>query len=376
MIYLDSAATTVPFDSVLEEELLINKSYFANASSIHNFGFQSKKVYEKAKTNILKLLHLERSFDLVFTSGASESNNLVLREITKHFKNRGKTILVSAIEHPSVLLTAKSLEKEGFNVVEIPVGENGLVDLDKFKSLLNNDVILVSIMTVNNEIGVIQNFKELSNEIRKYPKILFHTDATQSLGKEIIDYSIFDFISFSAHKFHSTKGTGGLIFNKKISFTPFVIGGSQQNNLRAGTLDIASYAGAALALELTMAKLKENYKHICDLRDFLIEQISLIDEISLNSNSFCTPYIVNFSLKKHKASVIVEGLSEREIYVSSVSACSSKKENVSYVILAMGKSLQEASNTIRVSFSETNTIEELKIFIENLKALLREVRPL
>lgn len=376
MIYLDSAATTDPFDSVLEEELLINKSYFANASSIHNFGFQSKKVYEKAKTNILKLLHLERSFDLVFTSGASESNNLVLREITKHFKNRGKTILVSAIEHPSVLLTAKSLEKDGFNVVEIPVDENGLIDLDKFKSLLNNDVILVSIMTVNNEIGVIQNFTELSNEIRKYPKILFHTDATQSLGKEIIDYSIFDFISFSAHKFHSTKGTGGLIFNKKISFTPFVIGGSQQNNLRAGTLDIASYAGAALALELTTAKLKENYKHICDLRDFLIEQISLIDEISLNSNSFCTPYIVNFSLKKHKASVIVEGLSEREIYVSSVSACSSKKENVSYVILAMGKSLQEASNTIRVSFSETNTIDELKIFIENLKVLLSEVRPL
>ncbi|MDY6429777.1 MAG: cysteine desulfurase family protein [Bacilli bacterium] len=374
MIYLDSAATTQPFLEVVNEVSKLNLELFANSSSIHNFGFQSKKLYEQSKTRVLDLLKLKRDFDILFTSGATEANNLVLKGISEKYKNRGKTILISSIEHPSIKSTAKSLLNLGFLVKEIPVDELGMIKINALESLLTSDVILVSIITINNEMGVIQDFKRISSLIRKYPKIIFHTDATQAIAKEPIDYSLFDLISFSGHKFHSTKGVGALIFRKNISFTPLIEGGAQQNNNRAGTIDVPSIAGMAKALELSLKERDSNLNRIKEFHDYLINELSKIDEVSINSNPKCSNFIINFSLRKHKASVIVEGLSEKQIYVSSISACSSKKENTSEVLLALGKSKADADNSIRVSFSYSTTLDEINIFLSELKRLLVEVK--
>lgn len=374
MIYFDSAATTCPFNDVLLEYNKVSKESFANPSSIHNLGFQANRIYQKSKERILKLTKLDKDFDLVFTAGASEANNLVLKGLSAAYKNRGKTILVSSIEHPSVSVTANELVDAGFIVKYIPVDINGRIIISELEKLLSNDVILVSIIAVNNETGVKQDFVAISKLIRKYPKIIFHSDITQALGKENFDYSLFDCCSFSGHKFHGLKGCGGLFYKKKLMFKSLVNGGNQQSNVRAGTLDIASIAAMAKALELSYEKLNKNYQYIRDLQVYLMEKLSKIEEIELNSNEFCSPYIVNFSFKEHKSSVLVEGLSEKEIYVSSISACSSKKENVSSVLLAMGKGNDLAANSMRVSFSAENTKEEIDVFIDELNRLLAEVR--
>ena len=374
MIYFDSAATTCPFNDVLLEYNKVSKESFANPSSIHNLGFQANRIYQKSKERILKLTKLDKDFDLVFTAGASEANNLVLKGLSAAYKNRGKTILVSSIEHPSVSVTANELVDAGFFVKYIPVDGNGRIIISELEKLLSNDVILVSIIAVNNETGVKQDFAAISKLIRKYPKIIFHSDITQALGKENFDYSLFDCCSFSGHKFHGLKGCGGLFYKKKLMFKSLVNGGNQQSNVRAGTLDIASIAAMTKALELSYEKLSKNYQYICDLQAYLMEKLSKIEEIELNSNELCSPYIVNFSFKEHKSSVLVEGLSEKEIYVSSISACSSKKENVSSVLLAMGKGNDLAANSMRVSFSAENTKEEIDVFIDELNRLLVEVR--
>ena len=374
MIYFDSAATTCPFNDVLLEYNKVSKESFANPSSIHNLGFQANRIYQKSKERILKLTKLDKDFDLVFTAGASEANNVVLKGLSAAYKNRGKTILVSSIEHPSVSVTANELVDAGFFVKYIPVDGNGRIIISELEKLLSNDVILVSIIAVNNETGVKQDFAAISKLIRKYPKIIFHSDITQALGKENFDYSLFDCCSFSGHKFHGLKGCGGLFYKKKLMFKSLVNGGNQQSNVRAGTLDIASIAAMTKALELSYEKLSKNYQYICDLQAYLMEKLSKIEEIELNSNELCSPYIVNFSFKEHKSSVLVEGLSEKEIYVSSISACSSKKENVSSVLLAMGKGNDLAANSMRVSFSAENTKEEIDVFIDELNRLLVEVR--
>ena len=374
IIYLDNAATTVVDNEVLDAYQKAKRLYFANPSSIHIPGQEANRMLEKAREQILSILKCKTEHELIFTSGATEANNLAIKGIAFKRMNRGKHIIVSNIEHPSVLETAKQLEDNfGFEVTYLPVNKQGIVDLETLKSAIRKDTILVSIMAVNNEIGTINSIHDIAILLKEYPLIAFHVDATQAMGKIDLPYDEIDLISFSGHKIHGLNSSGALIKKKKIELLPLLNGGGQENNLRSGTNDVALAVSLAKALRLSYERMDENYQKLLPISNYLKDSIlSHPDLYELNSND--NPYIVNFSLLTKKASVVVEALSSQGIMVSSTSACHAKEEPISYVVLALGKSETIAHNTIRVSLSKDNTLNDITSFINTLEKIIEEVK--
>ena len=374
IIYLDNAATSKVYPEVLESFNQISLKHFANPSSIHKFGQESNRLLDKSREQILSLLNL-KNHEVVFTSGATEANNLAIKGYALANKNRGNHIITSATEHPSVLNAVKALEKLGFEITILPVNEKGVVEVNSLKAAIKDNTILVSLMAVNNEVGAINPIKEVGELLKNYPKIAFHVDMTQAIGKIDISLENVDMFSFSGHKIHALLGSGALIKEKKIILEPLVNGGGQENNYRSGTNTLALSATLAKALRLAITKQKENYQKVSSLRDYLLHYLKdNIDLYHLNSLDLNNPYIVNFSLKNHKASVVVEALSNRNIMVSSLSACHSKNEDYSYVVYAIKHDMCLAHNTIRVSFSYDNTLDDVKDFIKALKEIIKEIK--
>ena len=373
IIYLDNAATTVVNNEVLESYNKAKKLYFANPSSIHIPGQEANRLLEKARLQILETLGT-KDHELIFTSGATEANNLAIKGYALKHQNRGKHIIVSNIEHPSVLECAKQLEEYfGFTVTYLPVNKEGVVEAETLKAAIRKDTILVSIMAVNNEIGSINPIEEIANLLSNYPLISFHVDATQAVGKISLPYNKIDLLSFSGHKIHGLNSSGALIKRKKIELLPLLSGGGQENNLRSGTNDVALAVSLAKAVRLEFSKINENYSKIAPISQYLLDYLSSHkDEFEINSGT--NPYIVNFSTLKKKASVVVEALSARGIMVSSVSACHAKEEPISYVVKALGKSDALAHNTVRVSLSSNTTLEEMRTFIKTLEEILKELK--
>ena len=376
MHYFDCAATYAPFDGALECYENISRSHFGNPSSVHGFGNDARRILEDSKKKILDSFGLISTYDCIFTSGATESNNLALKGFALRYQNRGKRILTSSVEHPSVLEPLKSLEKMGFQVDFLPVNEAGIVEPSVLEKTMGNDVALVSIMGVNNETGAIFPLKDYLSITSHFPKALFHSDLTQAIGKVEMPLNRLDSFSFSGHKIGGLKGTGALILSKKRSLISQMDGGGQQNGFRSGTVDVAGAASLAYAVVKSRQEEAINLQIENDRSAYLKNKLSVISEIVWNTPSLASPYILNFSLSSHKASVIVEGLSEKGFYVSSVSACSSKKEPVSEVLTAMGRSSRLAGNSIRVSLPPDVEEKELDEFADTIKCLLDEVRPL
>lgn len=376
LIYLDNAATTKPFDEVLETYNKVNKQYFANPSSVHFEGNKSARLLSQAREQILNLLGCNASHDFIFTSGASEANNLGIKGFVIKHLNRGKHIITTCIEHPSVLETVKYLEKYyGCEITYLSVNEQGLISLDELRNSIKDDTILVSIMAVNNESGTIEPIDEVLEIIKKHPKIAFHVDATQAISKITLPYNKIDMVSFSGHKIHGLKYSGGLLINKKVQLESIICGGGQENNLRSGTNDVALAASLAKALRLSLLNMDKDEKHIKILRDKLIAYLlSKTNKYVLNSPLDGSNNIVNFSLLDKKASVVVEALSNDNIMVSSISACHSRSEPNSYVIYEMTKDLNRSKNTIRISFDGTNTLEEIDTLIKDLDFICNEVK--
>ena len=374
IIYLDNASTSKVDPEVLESFNQITQRYFANPSSIHRLGQESNRLLEKSREQILKLFNLAHH-EVIFTSGATEANNLAIKGYAFANKGRGNHIITSAIEHPSVLNTFKQLENYGFEVTILPVNKNGVVEVNSLKEALKEDTILVSIMSVNNETGAINPIKEIGELLKTYPKIAFHVDMTQAIGKVDISLDNIDMFSFAGHKIHGLLGSGALIKDKKIILEPQNSGGGQENNVRSGTNTLALSASLAKALRLAINKQKENYQKVSNLRDYLVSYLKDNPDLySLNSFSKDNPYIVNFSVLKSKASVIVEALSNKGIMVSSLSACHSKNEDYSYVVYAMNQDMKLAHNTIRVSFSYDNTVDDVNALIRALKQIVKEIK--
>ncbi len=374
IIYLDNASTSKVDSEVLESFNQITQRYFANPSSIHRLGQESNRLLEKSREQILNLFKLSHH-EVIFTSGATEANNLAIKGYAFANKNRGNHIITSAIEHPSVLNTFKQLENYGFEVTILPVNKSGVVEVNSLKEALKEDTILVSIMSVNNETGAINPIKEIGELLKTYPKIAFHVDMTQAIGKVDISLENIDMFSFAGHKIHGLLGSGALIKDKKIILEAQNSGGGQENNLRSGTNTLALSASLAKALRLAINKQKENYQKVSNLRDYLVSYLKDNPDLySLNSFSKDNPYIVNFSVLKSKASVIVEALSNKGIMVSSLSACHSKNEDYSYVVYAMNQDMKLAHNTIRVSFSYDNTVDDVNALIRALKQIVKEIK--
>lgn len=374
IIYLDNASTSKVNPEVLESYNQITLKYFANASSIHKLGQESNRLLEKSREQILKLFNLSHH-EVIFTSGATEANNLAIKGYAFANRGRGNHIITSATEHPSVLNTVKQLENYGFEITILPVNKNGVVEVNSLKEAIKDNTILVSIMSVNNETGAINPIKEIGEILKSYPKIAFHVDMTQAIGKVIIPLENIDMFSFAGHKIHGLLGSGALIKEKKIILEAQNAGGGQENNLRSGTNTVALSASLAKALRLALYKQKENYQKVSNLRDYLINYLKDNQDLySLNSFSLDNPYIVNFSLLKHKASVVVEALSNKGIMVSSLSACHSKNEDYSYVVYAMNQDMKLAHNTIRVSFSNENNVDDVNALIRTLKIITKEIK--
>lgn len=374
VIYLDNAATTKVDPEVLNSYNQITLKYFANPSSIHSLGQESSRLLDKSREQILNVLKLTHH-DVIFTSGATEANNLAIKGYCFANRSRGKHIITSSTEHPSVLNTVLEMQDFGFEVTVLPVNKEGQIEVNSLKAAIREDTILVSLMMVNNEVGAINPIKEVGEYLKKFPKIAFHVDMVQAIGKLPLDFNNIDMFTIAGHKIHGLLGSGLLIKEKKIILKAINQGGGQENNLRSGTNTLALSASLAKALRLAVEGEANNFKKVKVLSERLLGYLKANkDKYLINSYNEDNPYIVNFSLLHHKASVVVEALSNRGIMVSSLSACHAKNEDYSKVVYAMYQDLNLAHNTIRISFDKDNTIEEVEALIKNLEEILKEIK--
>ena len=374
IIYLDNAATTKVDPEVLDSYNQITLKYFANPSSIHSLGQEASRLLDKSREQILNVLKLTHH-EVIFTSGATEANNLAIKGYCFANRSRGNHIITSASEHPSVLNTVLELKDFGYEVTVLPVNEKGAVEVKTLKAAIKDNTILVSLMMVNNETGAINPIKEIGEYLKKFPKIAFHVDMVQAMGKLPLDLDNIDMFSIAGHKIHGLLGSGLLIKEKKIILKAINNGGGQENNLRSGTNTLALSASLAKAIRLAISNQAKDYEHVKVLSKRLLDYLKdNQDKYRINSFFEENPYIVNFSLRNHKASVVVEALSNRGIMVSSLSACHAKHEDYSAVVYAMTNDLNIAHNTIRVSFGKDNTLEEVEALIKNLESIIKEIK--
>ncbi len=372
LIYFDNAATTSVDQDILNTYVEFVKTCFANAASNHLLGYKSYE-YEKQARQIIANLFKKKEEEIIFTSGASEANNLAIKGTCFQYKNRGKHIITSTIEHASVLEAFKQLEKEfNFEVTYLKPNKNGIIEKDQIEKAIRNDTIFVSIMMVNNEIGSINDIDTIGEMLKKYPKIIFHSDITQAIGKIKVDLKNVDLASLSLHKIHGFKGSGILVKSEKINLMSQISGGGQEFNFRSGTNNVPYEVSAAKTLRIALKNQEENYQKCLKLKNYLVDELKNIQGVHINSPINGSPFIVNFSIDK-KASVVTEALSKKEIYVSTKSACSSKKSSISYVLKEIGLDDKISSNAIRVSFSDNNTLDEVKIFLVELKKILESI---
>lgn len=361
MIYLDYAATTFVRQEVTLELLkfLGRDGQFANATSKHQFGFQAEKTIQKATHNLAELLHCHPK-ELLFTSGATESNNLAIKGIAYGLQANGKHIIICTTEHKSVLDTCKFLTSQGFEITYLKPQSNGLIDLDDLKNAITINTILVSIMHVNNETGVIQNIKQIA-QLCFENEVLFHVDAAQSVGKIAInlqDISI-DLLSFSGHKFYAPKGIGGLFIRHHVKkqIIPLFHGGGQQFGLRSGTLPTHQIVAMVKAMELQHNELHEQWQHLKQLKQGFIDQLSQLEGMIYNSDvQQGVPYILNVSFENVSADSLLIAL-QNDVGIASGSACNSGAMEASHVLRAMGIEGNRLYGAVRISFGYDLSLE-------------------
>ena len=368
MIYLDNCATTKPYDEVLKTFVEVNNNYYGNPASINKYGKTVNKLLNAARTQVADILGVE-SDTIYFTSCATESNNIALLGSVEHKKDFGNRIIVSRIEHPSVLETFRELEHRGFILDYVNVDENGFIDLEHLKSLLTKETILVSVMHVNNIFGAIQPIGKIVELLKDYPKIHFHVDGVQGVLKEKIDLTMIDSYSISAHKFHGLKGVGVLYLKSRRTTHNITFGGGQENGLRSGTVNVPGAVSLAKALRLSQEKVNDVKEKHYGYKKLIVDELSAIEHVIINSplqNDFVDS-IINISLPKIKGEAIINALNERGIMVSTTSACSSKTFHLNEALYARGLSKENIEGSIRVSFSYETKLEEVKKFIEIFK---------
>ncbi|MBN9655376.1 cysteine desulfurase [Halobacillus sp. GSS1] len=379
MIYLDNSATTHPHDEVLESFQKVADQYFANPSSVHRFGSEAERLLDRSRKQAAQLLNVSPQ-EVVFTSGGTEGNNMAIKGVALQHQTRGKHLITTEIEHPSVMEAFKALETLGFEVSYINVDQNGKVNPEDIKQALRDDTILVSVMSVNNELGTIQPIQKIGELLKAYPKVFFHVDHVQGLGKielPLKDWGI-DLCTLSGHKIHGLKGTGALLMQKHVRIFPLLHGGSQEAEVRAGTENLPGTVAFVKALRLLHENREQKIDHLSGMRKMLWEGLMLRDFCRINSPEDGAPHIVNFSIPGYKPEVIIHALGEEGIFISTKSACSSKQPDVSAVLKACNLDYERTTSALRVSLSTSNRREEIDLFlktldqtVENLQATMR-----
>ncbi|KIO69250.1 cysteine desulfurase family protein [Caldibacillus thermoamylovorans] len=377
MIYFDNSATTKPKKEILDTFYKVAENYFGNPSSVHHLGLQAENLLSQARNQIATLLKTDEQ-EIIFTSGGTEGNNFIIKGVAEKYRNRGHHMITTMIEHPSVLNTCIQLENNGFDVTYLPVDETGRVRVEDVKRALRKDTILVSIMHVNNEIGSVQPIEKIGELLKNHPKTLFHVDHVQGVTKVPLDFheSNVDFASISSHKFHGLKGTGAIYIRKGLKLAPLLAGGGQERGFRSGTENLAGIVAMAKALRLGMLDYEAKIDTMMDVRDFLINELQLIEGVKMNTPKQNTsPHIINFSVQGFKAEVLVHELEQHGLYVSTTSACSSRTNEPSRTILAMGLGEERATTSIRISLSFDNTMEEAKQAVAIIKQSIKNLKP-
>ena len=361
MIYLDYAANTPVEKSVLDLYYEVSLKYFANPNSSHRLGLEAKKVLDESSENIAKKLGILKE-EIIYTSGATESNNLVVKGICERYKNYGKHILLSSLEHNSLIESATSMQELGFEVELIPVNKDGVVEVDVLKSMLREDTILVSVCSIDSEIGIIQPIEEIANLLKEYPHTFFHTDASQAIGKIEMNYENVDLITIAPHKFYGLNGIGLLIKKKDVSIKPLINGGKSTTIYRSGTPVLPLVVATDKALSYSLEEQKNRYNYVSKLKTKITSELSKLPNIKINSKENSVPYIINFSFKGIKALDLAKKLEEYEIYVSTKTSCC-PVETPSKLVYALTKDKGLATSSIRVSLSHLTTEEEVDEFI-------------
>lgn len=375
-IYLDNSATTKPYKEVVDKMVLALTTQYGNPSSIYKKGIEVEREIKEIRRNIARSLGAKET-EIYFTSGGTECNNTIIRSVAKLNKKTKNHIISTVIEHPSVLNTLKDLEADGFEVTYLPVGKDGKISLEDLKNAIKKETILVSVMHVNNEIGTIQPIEEIGKYLKSLDeKVYFHVDGVQSYAKikfRPSRYNI-DFMSVSGHKLHGPKGIGFMYVKENNRIKPLLTGGGQEIGIRSGTENVPGIYGIGEAIRILNQDLERTIDKVRGLRDLLKEEIlSNIDNVKINSPEDGVCHVLNVSFRGVRGEVLLHYLEQKEIYVSTGSACSSKKKG-SHVLNAIGLTPDEIEGAIRFSLSDLNTKEEIMQTVEALKESVSDLR--
>lgn len=374
--YFDNAATTKVKEEVLKEMFPYFSVEYGNPSSMYSIGRSSRRAIETARKRVAELINC-KSKEVYFTSCGSESDNMALKGIAYANKEKGNHIITSKIEHPAILNSCKTLEKQGYRITYLNVDEEGNIDISELENSINKDTILISIMFANNEIGTIEPIEQISKIAKKH-NIIFHTDAVQACGNIKIDVKDMgiDMLSLSGHKINAPKGVGALYIREGIEFDRFLDGGHQEKNKRAGTENVAEIVGLGKACEIAKNNLESHINKLKELRDFYINQVEeKIDNIKLNGpRDNRLPGNANISFKRVNGSELLLKLDEKGICASAGSACSTGSSSPSHVLTSIGLDSKIADGTLRVSFGEENSKEDVEYLVENLERIVTELR--
>ncbi len=367
MVYLDYSATTPVNKEVLDSFNKVTNNFIGNPNSLHRLGVEAKELIDEATKQIAQILNI-RADEIIYTSGASESNNTALKGICFKYQNRGKKILTTKLEHSSIYGSLGYLQKNGFIVDFIELNENGEIDINDLKNKLTDDVILVTISHVNSEVGIKQNVNEIGKIIHDNSKAYFHVDMTQSVGKINVSFENIDLASFTAHKIYGLKGIGALYLKKGIVIDNLIHGGKSTSTYRSGTPSAALIVSFAKALRLIYNNIDEKYNHVLELNKYLRNNLKCY----INSTDSSIPHILNLSVLNIKPETILHALEKYDIFISTQSACSTGDTSTS--VYAVTKDLEKAKHSVRISLSYLTTMDEVKYFVKCFNDVLEEYR--
>ena len=362
MIYLDYAANTPAADEVIKTFSEVSKDYIANPNSTHKLGKLTKERLDESTKRIAELIKVKES-EIIYTSGASESNNLAIKGIAEHYKRNGKHIITTYLEHSSVNGAVGALQNKGFEIDYVDITESGLVDLEHLKELLREDTILVSICYVDSEVGIMQQIDQIGELLINYSHCYFHVDATQAVGKIPVNFSHVDLITFTPHKFYGLNGCGVLIKKDGVILEPLIHGGISTTAFRSGTPSLNMIVAMEKALSLAYADMETRYEYVKSLNKKLRESLISYSRININSTINSIPFILNISIAKINTEQFKMALEEQDIYVSTKSACCAPN-TVSRPVYAITKDKKIALSTLRISLSHLTSLQDIDKFLE------------
>ncbi|NQX45456.1 cysteine desulfurase [Paenibacillus tritici] len=379
-LYLDYCASTPLHPLVLKKLIESSQYIYANPSSVHQMGYEASCLIEESRKVISELLNVKSS-EVVFTSGATESNNMAIIGLIRKIKEKSKVtphIIISQIEHPSVYNCCKALEKDGVEVTYVSVDKNGLVNVSEIEDSIRENTVLVSIMHVNNETGSIQPIDEIGELIQSKENICFHVDGVQGFGKVPLELDNIDLFTISGHKIGGPKGIGILVIKENIEISPIIFGGSQENSIRPGTTNLPGVVSITEAIKIALLDFNKRFNYLVELYTYISSQIKKKKEFTINSPklSLSSPHILNLSYHQEgiTSAQLINLFAKRGVILSSQSACSSKSSKLSRVLMAMSHNEVISSSSIRISLHETMTFSDADYLLQSIEEVLEQIK--